>query len=140
MTLEEIAGRMAGVTTRPKTLLLTAIDGVGTRAETIEKAGGTPCHALTDSPDVLILALPGSSLDDAEEEALALAETPGWWDLPCVTGGDSYLVDAEQLTGEAQATWILATILHPDIFTEMLPPYSVRMLPKELYKKDDTDG
>jgi hypothetical protein len=84
---------------------------------------------------VLLLVLPETSLDDAEEEVLALAETPGWFELPCVRGGECYLIDAARLAeSEPQALWILATVLHPDRFTEMLPPYSVRMFPKELYE------
>lgn len=141
MTLEEIAEGVAEVAARPKTLLLTDLEGTCAHTELIERAGGTPVNSLADSPEVLILALPELSLDDAEEEALDLADTPGWWELPFVKGGDGYLVDATFLENEPLTIWILATILHPNVFTEMLPPYSVRMLPVELYKKqDDTDG
>lgn len=142
MTLEEIAQGVAEVTARPKTLLLTELEGTCAHKELIERAGGTPVNSLADSPEVLLIALPGLSLDDAEEESLDLPDTPGWWELPCIKGGDGYLVDATYLENEPLAIWILATILHPNVFTEMLPPYSVRMFPAELYKKqeDDTDG
>jgi hypothetical protein len=140
VTIDEISGRVAELSTHPKVLLLTGLAGPGQHAALLEAAGGTPCASLADIPEVLLLALPDLSLDDAEEEALDLSETPGWFDLPCVRGGDCYLIDAAQLTDEAQATWILATILHPDVFTEMLPAYSVRMFPPELYKKSDDDA
>jgi ABC-type Fe3+-hydroxamate transport system substrate-binding protein len=137
VTIDEISGRIASISARPQALFLTALDGTGQHTALLQAAGGTPCASLDDQPEVLLLALPDLSLDDAEEEAFELAETPGWLELPCVKGGDCYLIDSAQLTDEAQATWILATILHPEIFTEMLPPYSVRMFPPELYKKTD---
>ncbi len=136
MTIDEITGRVATLSVRPRVLLLTELNGAGQHTALLEAAGGTPCASLAEKPDVLLLALPGLPLDDAEEEAFDLAETPGWFELPCVMGGDCYLLDPAQLEDTERAIWILATILHPDIFTEMLPAYSVRMFPKELY--DDT--
>ncbi len=140
MTIDEITGRVATLSVRPRVLLLTELNGAGQQTALLEAAGGTPCLSLADKPDVLLLALPDLSLDDAEEEAFDLAELPGWFDLPCVKGGDCYLLDAAQIEDTERATWILATILHPDLFTEMLPAYSVRMFPPELYKKPDDDA
>jgi hypothetical protein len=140
VTIDEITGRVAELTAHPRVLFLTAPEGTGQHVALLKAAGGTPCTSLADQPEVLLLALPELSLDDAEEEAFDLAETPGWFELPCVKGGDCYLLDPMQLEDEEQATWILATILHPGVFTEMLPAYSVRMFPPELYKKPDDDA
>lgn len=138
--LEALSARTAALETHPRVLLLSALDGsFPDDPELLTLAGGTPT-ALSDGPEVLILALPETSLDDAEELAIALSESDAWWELPCVTEHDCYLV-AGKFLGEgadrAEAARILATILHPSEFTEMLPPYSVRMFPEECYTKPD---
>ena len=138
--LDALTARIATLEARPKALLLTSLDAIApSDPELLSLAGGTPT-ALTDGPEVLILALPDTDLDAAEEAAIELSENDAWWELPCVKEHDCYLVAGEFLSesaDRAEAARIVATILHPSIFTEMLPPYSVRMFPEECYKKPE---
>lgn len=138
--LDALSARTAALETRPKILLLTSLDAVEpSDPELLTLAGGTPT-ALSDGPEVLILALPDTDLDDAEEAAIELSESDAWWELPCVKEHDCYLLSGAFLAegaDRAEAVRIVATILHPTEFTEMLPPYSVRMFPEECYKKPE---
>ena len=140
--LDTLSARTAALETRPKILLLTSLDDVTpSDPELLTLAGGVSV-GWADGPEVLILALPGTDLDDAEELAIALSEREGWWTLPCVTEHDCYLVAGEFLgegADRAEAARIVATILHPTEFIEMLPPYSVRMFPEECYTKPEPD-
>ena len=138
--LEAIRARVDALHTRPRALLL-ILPGTleGSDPELLALAGGTPT-AWADGPEVLILALRHGSLDDAEEYAIEMSESDEWWELPCVKEHDCYLL-AEEFLAEgadrAEAARILATILHPGDFTDLLPPNSVRMFPEECYKKPE---
>ena len=138
--LDALAARTAALETRPKALLLTALDATeSSDSELLTLAGGVSV-GWADGPEVLILALPDTDLDDAEEAAIELSERDAWWELPCVREHDCYLVAGEFLgegADRAEAARIVATILHPTEFVEMLPPYSVRMFPEECYTKPE---
>jgi ABC-type Fe3+-hydroxamate transport system substrate-binding protein len=135
MTLDELSEKTATLA-RPRLLLLSALDpptSAGALAATIAPAGGTAApwdsaaaSALTPeqiaafAPEVLIVA--GDDLDAAEE---ALEEDPFWSSLPCAAAGDCYVADAKILAEEPR---VLATILHPEVFTELVPAFSVRIV------------
>jgi iron complex transport system substrate-binding protein len=102
-------------------------------------APGKPSRPVTAkeiadfAPEILILALCGFSGDRAEEEAMALSELDGFESWPCFQNNECYLVDGDAYINRpgprlAESAEILATILHPETFTEMLPPHAVRLL------------
>lgn len=122
---------------RPRVLLLASLDPLrspGNAAERIAACGGAaapwddaPARALADdeiaafAPEVIVtLADPGEM--DAVQEAQEARS--GWVHLPAAQAGDAYVADASLF---AQFPRILATILHPDRFTDLLPPFSVRL-------------
>jgi hypothetical protein len=52
--------------------------------------------------------------------------------LPAVKNYDCYTIDPSYLlTPHLEAARILATILHPEEFTEMLPAFCAQLLPVE---------
>lgn len=89
------------------------------------------------APDCIVLIACGWDADRAIEEAYAFWDVPQWFDLPAVKNAECYAVDGNAYFNRpgprlAESAEILATILHPDTFTEMLPPYSVRLFPDDL--------
>jgi iron complex transport system substrate-binding protein len=104
---------------------------------------GAPSRALTwdeikaFAPEMIVFIPCGFGVDRAIEEAYVLADTEGWFDLPAVQNGECYAVDGNSYFNRpgprlVESAEILATILHPDLFAEMLPPYSVRRFPEVL--------
>lgn len=88
------------------------------------------------APELIVLLACGWDAYRALEEAYILAELPGWFDLPAVQNGDCFAVDGNAYFNRpgprlAESAEILATVLHPETFTEMLPPYSVQIFPME---------
>jgi hypothetical protein len=120
----------------PKVALLADTEPVqtatGWQIELLESLGGVPCE-LTESPDILLIAIPDFTLEEAHFAAQVLFELPEWSDLPCARMGDCYVLDAPTFftTPTSEAAQILATILYPEAFPENLPPYSVRILERE---------
>jgi hypothetical protein len=120
----------------PKVALLADTEPVqtatGWQIELLESLGGVPCE-LTESPDILLIAIPDFTLEEAHFAAQVLFELPEWSDLPCVQMGDCYVLDTPTFftTPTNEAAQILATILYPEAFPENLPPYSVRILERE---------
>ena len=93
------------------------------------------------APEMLILVACGFDAYRALDEAWALSELPGWYDLPAVREGECYAADGSAYFNRpgprlAESAEILATILRPEIFTEMLPPYSVQRFPEELLQPE----
>lgn len=153
---ESIRAKAAGTPEPPRTLLLSEVDPPQAPGlwvpELLEMAGaesapwdvaGEPARAVSweeivaFAPETIILILGGRDAHEAIEEAEALTELPGWYDLPAVRAGECYTADAATFFDSpgpklAEAAGILATILHPETFTEMLPPYSVRIFPPAL--------
>jgi hypothetical protein len=122
--------------THPRVALLIDTEPVavagGWLAELVEHLGGVLCE-VTDSPEVLIVAIPSFTLEEAHFAAQPLYTLPEWIDLPCVQSGDCYVTDSVRFfdTPTSESAQILATILYPEVFSDILPPYSVRLLEKE---------
>lgn len=94
------------------------------------------------SPEMLILMPCGFDADRAVDEASVLTTVPGWFDLPAVRNGECYAADGNAYFNRpgprlVDSAEILATILHPETFTEMLPPYSVRRFPNHLLEPEE---
>ena len=126
--------KTAALETRPKALVLAAVNpprSLGLWEKDLLAAAGavglanSEAHDLTAeeitafAPEVIVLA------GEEPETLESLTELPGWFALPAVTNHDVYLVAPAYLSepGEelGEAARVLATILHPTLFTEMLP-------------------
>jgi ABC-type Fe3+-hydroxamate transport system substrate-binding protein len=150
---EPTAKKTAARESRPRTLILAAVNPPRTlglwERELLVAAGATglakpEAHDLTAeeltafAPEVIVIVG-----DDTE----GLTELAGWFELPAVTEHEIYLVEPAYISevgeGLAEAARVLATILHPDIFTQMLPSFSVQLAPLELFTPealpDDSD-
>jgi iron complex transport system substrate-binding protein len=93
------------------------------------------------APEMLVLIACGMDAYRALEEAYALPDAPGWFDLPAVRNGECYAADGSAYFNRpgprlAESAEILATILHPETFTEMLPPYSVQRFSNDLLEPE----
>lgn len=159
--LDRVGERLANVGERPRTLLLEWTDPPFSAGhwnpELLQRAGGTlapwdrvgePSRALTweeiaaFAPEMLVLLPCGFDADRAVEEADVLPNAPGWFDLPAVRDGECYAANGSAYFNRpgprlVESCEILATILHPETFTEMLPPYSVRRFPNHLLEPAD---
>ena len=133
--------------------LLQIAGGVGGPWDVPETASRTlTWQEIADfAPDVVVLMACGWDAARAEYEAYAFLDVPEWFDLPAVKNADCYAVDGNAYFNRpgprlAESAEILATILHPEAFTEMLPPYSVRLFPDDLLtlpedeSSDNTNG
>ena len=98
----------------------------------LEDLGGVLCD-LTQLPDILLVVIPGFTLDEAQFAAQPLFDLPGWSTLPCAESGDCYILDSVRFfdTLQEESAQILATILYPEVFLDDLPPYCVKVLEKE---------
>jgi iron complex transport system substrate-binding protein len=115
---------------------------------------GAPSRTLTwdeinaFAPEMVVLLACGMDAYRALDESYALLDAPGWFDLPAVKNGECYAVDGSAYFNRpgprlAESAEILATILHPEIFTEMLPAYSVQRFDNELFvpvEDEETTG
>ena len=142
----DVAQKTASLEAHPKTVVLKAGKPVGLWVpEALKAAGATLApwdpevpvtgEALTAfAPEVILL------VGEDNESLLAL---PGWFELPAVQEHEVYLLDPAYITqpGEnlAETARVLATILHPATFTELLPSFCVQMAPVEFFT-DDTQG
>ena len=89
------------------------------------------------APQMIILIACGFDAYRALDEAWPLSDLPGWYDLPAVRDGECYAADGNAYFNRpgprlAESAEILATILRPEVFTEMLPPYSVQRFSEEM--------
>ena len=115
--------------------LLTAVGATGLANS--EAHDVTPEELTAFAPEVIVIA---------GEELEGLTAVPGWFALPAVVEHEIYLVAPAYLSevgeGLTEAARVLATILHPARFTEMLPTFSVQLAPIELFEPDtpDTDA
>ncbi|MBB6049366.1 ABC transporter substrate-binding protein [Armatimonas rosea] len=146
---EPTAKKTAAQESRPRTLVLAAVNPPRTlglwERELLIAAGATglanpEAHDLTAAeltafaPEVIVIV---------GEDTEGLTELEGWFALPAVTEHEVYLVEPAYISevgeGLAEAARVLATILHPDIFTQMLPSFSVQLAPLELFTPPSPD-
>jgi len=102
-------------------------------------------HAF--APEVIVLVACGFDADRAIDEAYVLPEAAGldaWFALPAVRNAECYAANGNAYFNRpgprlAESAEILATILHPETFPEMLPPHAVRQFPPELIEREKYD-
>lgn len=90
-------------------------------------------QVLSAEPDVLVLMPCGFDVLRTRQEVHLLTERPGWSDLPAVQRGRVYLTDATSYFNRpgpriVTGLEILATILHPKVFSYDLPPAAFELL------------
>ncbi len=141
---EPVQKKTAGLEAHPKTLILASVNPPRTlglwEKELLAAAGATglshsEAHDLTAdelvdfAPEVIVIS---------GEDTEGLTELPGWYTLPAVKEHEVYLVAPAYLSeageGLVEAARVLATILHPALFTQMLPAFSVQLAPLELFE------
>ena len=99
--------------------------------------GGGPLDdaaVLQADPDVIVVLASADEMDAAEDGIRGRA---GWVGAKAAAHGDCYCAVRELFVDLPR---VLATILHPDVFTQMLPPHSVRIaIPKPAVEEADSD-
>lgn len=114
-------------------------DKIGQPSRTLDAA-----EIAAFAPEMIVLFACGFDAYRALDEAWSLTDLPGWFDLPAVRNGECYAVDGNAYFNRpgprlAESAEILATVLHPEAFTEMLPPYSVQRFPDDLLIPSDPE-
>jgi len=134
---------------RPRVLLIDAIDptrSVDGAGERIRICGGTPApwddapgRVLLDDeiaafdPEVIVALADAEALDDAEDDMNSRSE---WCGLAATKAFDSYVAERAAFLALPR---VLATILHPTEFSDMLPPNSVRLAVPRPPSEDDEE-
>ena len=89
-------------------------------------------QVLAADPEVLLLTLCSSDLARGLREAGWLAEQEGWWDLRAVRSGEVYMVEHVYFSRPGprviDGVEILAQLMHPDLFSGLVPPETVLKL------------
>lgn len=142
--IDAVAARATQATHRPRVLHLEWAEPVMCGGhwvpEMIELAGGINCFGdkergsyrlewddvVVSQPDIVILMLCGYNTQRAIEDLPILAAKPGWDSLPAVRHGQVFAMDAGAYTSRSgprlvQGLEIIAEILHPELFSGMIP-------------------
>jgi hypothetical protein len=106
---------------------------LGCLSDTAVQSNPTTLDALTDyNPEVIIVV---SDAMDADHDRLARFH--GFDGTVAQKNGDIYVADRQTILGNPI---VLATIIHPEVFTDMLPSNSVRIvIPAGPDEDDDED-
>jgi hypothetical protein len=136
-SLDSIAAQVAG-RPGPRVLVLDSLEPLTVCAEAAPlvvacgAVGWTGGSSLDDEavcswdPELVVLLAADDEMDDAEDDLRDRAE---WLGTAAARGGDCYCAVRPTFLTLPR---VLATILHPDLFTAMLPAHSVRIaIPRE---------
>tara|TARA_B100001765_G_C19415609_1_gene298711 strand:+ start:213 stop:818 length:606 start_codon:yes stop_codon:yes gene_type:complete len=85
---------------------------------------------VASQPEVILLMPCGFDLDRAREDIPTLTSLRGWDSLPAVQQGRAYVLDASAYTSRLgprliTGLEIMAQLIHPELFSGMLPEGSV---------------
>lgn len=126
--------------------LLTLAGGAGAPWDEPGKASRTLSwdEVKNFAPEMIVLIACGLDADQAIDAAFVLPDLPGWFDLPAVRQGECYALDGNAYFNRpgprlAESAEILATVLHPETFTDMLPPYAVRRFGNDLLEPQEEE-
>ena len=143
--INRVASRTIDVETRPRVLHLEWVYPLMCAGhwmpEMVEIAGGVNCfgsreepsyrlewdEVVASRPDVIILMPCGFDVERALQDLPLLTERDGWSSLPAVQSDRVYALDAGAYTSRsgprlAAGLEILAEIIHPELFSGMVPP------------------
>jgi iron complex transport system substrate-binding protein len=140
-----VADTAARATHRPRVLHLEWVEplmcGGHWIPEMVELAGGVNCFGQKDrgsfrlewpeivasQPEVIIVMPCGFTVERARQDVPVLAAQAGWAALPAVQHGRVYVVDAGAYTSRSgprlvQGLEIFAEMIHPELFSGLIPP------------------
>jgi len=155
--LDAIAQAAAKADTHPKVLHLEWVDplmcGGHWVPEMVELAGGVNCfgdkekgsfriewpEVVDSKPEVIILMPCGFDVKRALQDVPLLAKQEGWASLPAVMKNRVYIIDAGAYTSRSgprlvDGLEILAEMIHPEIFADMIPETGALRLYGDLTK------
>ncbi len=155
--LDAVAQAAANAQTHPRVLHLEWVDplmcGGHWVPEMVEMAGGINCfgdkekgsfklewaEVVDSKPDVIILMPCGFDVKRALEDVPLLAKQEGWASLPAVINNRVYVIDAGAYTSRSgprlvDGLEIMAEMIHPEIFSDMVPEKGALRLYGDLTK------
>ena len=155
--LDAVAQAAANAQTHPLVLPLEWVDplmcGGHWVPEMVEMAGGINCfgdkekgsfklewaEVVDSKPDVIILMPCGFDVKRALEDVPLLAKQEGWASLPAVINNRVYVIDAGAYTSRSgprleDGLEIMAEMIHPEIFSDMVPEKGALRLYGDLTK------
>ena len=88
---------------------------------------------VASQPEVILLMPCGFDLDRAREDIPTLTSLRGWDSLPAVQQGRAYVLDASAYTSRLgprliTGLEIMAELIHPELFSGMIPERSVDVI------------
>ena len=88
---------------------------------------------VASQPEVILLMPCGFDLDRAQEDIPTLTSLRGWDSLPAVQQGRAYVLDASAYTSRLgprliTGLEIMAELIHPELFSGMIPEGSVDVI------------
>jgi iron complex transport system substrate-binding protein len=142
--IDAVVEQAAETATRPRVLHLEWVDplmcGGHWVPEMVEMAGGSNCFgdketgsfplewsAIVESqPEVIVLMPCGFDVKRGLQDLPLLSEKEGWESLPAVRSNRVYVIDAGAYTSRSgprlvTALEILAEMIHPELFSGMIP-------------------
>ena len=149
--IESVRSSLARTQSRPKVACIEWLDPLIVAGhwipEMVELAGGTdglaqpgaPSRRIemnelaASAPDVVVLMPCGMGVDQAVRELSLLDGLDQWEALPAVQKGRVYAADAGGLFSRSgprlvEGVELMAQMVHPEVFTEPLPPSAARRL------------
>lgn len=141
----DAVARIAGqADTRPRVLHLEWVDplmcGGHWVPEMVEMAGGVNCfgdkekgsfrlewpEVVDSKPEVIVLMPCGYDVKRGLQDLPTLAKQGGWASLPAVVSNRVYVIDAGAYTSRSgprlvEGLEIMAEMIHPELFSDMLP-------------------
>jgi iron complex transport system substrate-binding protein len=142
--IDAVLNQVSRATTRPRVLHLEWVDplmcGGHWVPEMVEMAGGSNCFGdketgsfkldwdavVASQPEVIIFMPCGFEVKRALEDVPILSEKAGWDALPAVQSNRVYAIDAGAYTSRSGPRLvvgleILAEMIHPELFSGMVP-------------------
>jgi iron complex transport system substrate-binding protein len=155
--IDAVTQRAARASHRPRVLHLEWSDppmcGGHWVPEMVEIAGGINCFGdrasgsfplewaavVASRPDVIVLMPCGFNVDRALQDVPGLTAKEGWETLPAVQNAQVYAIDAGAYTSRSgprlvMGLEILAEIIHPELFSGMIPEGGALRLSEEMLK------
>ena len=142
--IDAVTERAAQAEYRPKVLQLEWADpllcGGHWVVEMVERAGGESCfgsketgssrldwnQVIASQPEIIMLMPCGFDLKRALEDVPLLLKLEGWESIPAVRNDQVFIIDADAYTSRlgprlVTGLEIMAEIIHPEVFSGMIP-------------------